>query len=519
MRHLFYETILACVFLLASTNLFSQAGTLDQDFGNNGIVIYNFEDGFHDFTNDILVFDDSSILACGGFMDSSNFIATGNLQKFLADGSIDTSWGTGGMVTFQFGESTIPENMIVLEDGKILVSGTTYLTTPDGEFFVARFNQDGSADTTFNGTGVWNSTYAADEEICKAMIVQSDGKIVLAGRTGTTVMNALLIVRLNSDGTVDTSFGTDGYTEINSATQNEHLYGLGQLSDGSIVAVGFTHLGDPWFGELAIMLRLGTDGNPYPGFGTNGVLIPSVFTDYSKAQNCVIVDDAVYITALFGDPYVNQDLAVTKLDQNGDPDLAFGTNGISTLDIDPLTQGEDIVFGADGKIYIAGSSGSSGIGAPRDFFLARYNPNGLIDTSFHGVGYLKTSVGNAWDHAYAVDFAPNGKIVLGGFTAMGPTGDNDRALTRYNNDIMGVAEESPMSSVRVYPNPVSEVLSIHSSKQIKEISIFNSVGQRIASNLGTKNGKLNVSHLAAGVYILKIELDGGKIETVKVVKK
>ena len=105
------------------------------------------------------------------------------MQKFLPDGSIDNSWGTNGMITFQYGISTIPNTMIVLPDGKILISGTTYLTAPDAEFFVARFNDDGSPDMTFNGTGVWTSAYAADEDICNAMVLQPDGKIVLpAGR-------------------------------------------------------------------------------------------------------------------------------------------------------------------------------------------------------------------------------------------------------------------------------------------------------------------------------------------------
>ncbi|MCB0807633.1 MAG: PKD domain-containing protein, partial [Bacteroidales bacterium] len=179
---------------------------------------------------------------------------------------------------------------------------------------------------------------------------------------------------------------------------------------------------------------LDADGDPYPGFGTDGVLIPSVFDDYSKAFDCVIVNDSVIISAAYGDPTVSEDFAIVKLDQDGNPDPGFGNDGISILNIDQLTYGEDIFYGSDNKFYIGGTSGQGGIGNARDFFLARYNYNGLIDATFNGSGYVKTSVGNAWDHAYSLDMAPDGKIVLGGFTAWGPTGDNDRALARYLNN-------------------------------------------------------------------------------------
>lgn len=223
-------------------------------------------------------------------------------------------------------------------------------------------------------------------------------------------------------------------TEIDEASQNENVNGVGILTDGSIIGVGYIHLGNPEYGEFATMIKLDASGNPYPGFGTNGVLIPSVFDTYSQAFDCVIVNDSVIISAAYGDPDINQDFAIAKLDQDGNPDPNFGTNGISTLNIDQLTYGEKIIYCDDNKFYIGGTSGQSGLSAPRDFFLARYLYNGMIDASWDGDGYVKTAIGSAWDHAYSLDMAPDGKIVMVGMSAMGPTGDNDRALARYLND-------------------------------------------------------------------------------------
>jgi uncharacterized delta-60 repeat protein len=433
MKSTYHLLLLAGFTVFAYLQTFPQAGTLDNTFGNNGIVIYNYGQGYHDATFGVHVYTDSSILVCGSYMSGSTYIATGNLQKFLPDGSIDASWGTNGMVTFNYGVGgTFAYSMKVLSDGKILISGSTYITVANAAFFAARFNADGTPDLTFNGTGVWTYAYSTQEDICNTMILQFDGKIVLAGRSGGTVMNQLLFTRLNSDGTLDTGFGTNGFTAINSATQNENLNGLGLLSNGTIIGVGYTHVGNPWFGEFAIMVKLDSDGNPYAGFGTAGVMIPSVYTNYSQAFDCTIVNDTVIISSEMENG--SQNLVVAKLDQNGNPDESFGTGGISTLSIDPLTYGYDIEYYQDNKFYICGTSGQSGLTAPRDFFLARYNYDGSIDGSFNGSGYVKTSVGSAWDHAFALDIGPDGKIVLAGFTAMGSTGDNDRALARYLND-------------------------------------------------------------------------------------
>ncbi len=507
------SVIMSTFFVLTSFLAFSQAGTLDNSFGNNGIVIYNYGAGFHDFTNDVHVYDDGSILVVGGFLDNVAYNSTGNFQKFLPDGSIDVSWGTNGMVTFQYGVSTIPYSMIVLPDGKILISGVMFYAA-DAEFFAARFNPDGTPDMTFNGTGVWIGSYPDNVEMsCNAMALQQDGKIILAGRNGV-VFSTLLFYRLNSDGTLDTGFGTNGYTEINSATQNESVDGVGLLSDGTIIGVGYTHLGDPWYGEFATMIKLEADGNPYPGFGTNGVLIPSVFDDYSKALDCTIVNDSVIISATYGDPNVSEDLAITRLDQNGNSDSGFGNNGISILDIDQLTYGETIFYGDDNKYYIGGSSGQGGIGASRDFFLARYNYNGSIDATFAGNGYVKTAVGTAWDHAYGLDMGPDGKIVLAGFTAWGTTGDNDRALARYLNDF----------APSLTANFTSESTTTCEGESIQ----FNdlSLGTVVSWNWSFPGGDPSTSTLqnpeilynTAGVYDVELEVSDGN-ETVSIIKE
>lgn len=364
----------------------------------------------------------------------SGYVGSGILQKFITNGDIDTSWATNGIVEFQYGVDTYPYTMVVQSDGKILVSGVTYISVSDAEFFLARFNPDGTPDNTFNGDGKWIGSYTSSEEVAETMIVQPDGKIILAGRTYAGAFSQLLFARINSDGTLDTGFGTSGYTEIDASPQDERINSLGLLSNGDIIGVGYGYVSSPWFGEFVKMAKLDPNGNPDTGFGTNGVIIPSIFTDISVAWDCIVVNDTIIISATQNDASNNENLAVTKLDQNGNADPNFGTSGISTLYVDPKTTGYDIERYADGKLYICGTAGLGGM-FNRDFLLVRYNYNGSIDNTFNSSGYVKTPIRPDWDEATAMDFQADGKIVLAGFSSgISTSGDNDRILVRYLND-------------------------------------------------------------------------------------
>ena len=432
MKRILHLILLQVLFIFLSVTSYSQAGTLDPTFGTNGIVSYDWGGG-HDNANDIHVFEDTSMIICGTKM-ASGFVASGILQKFLPNGDVDISWATNGIVEFQYGVDTYPYTMIVQADGKILISGVIYTTVSDAEFYVSRFNPDGSPDNTFNGDGKWIGSYSSSEEVAETMIVQPDGKIVLAGRTYAGAFSQLLFARVNSDGSLDTGFGTNGYTEIDASPQDERINGLGILSNGYIIGVGYGYVSNPWFGEFAKVVKLDASGNPDNSFGTNGVMIPTVFTDISLAWDCIIINDTLIISAKHYDASNNQNLAVAKLDQNGNPDPNFGTGGISKLNVDPLTIGYQIHRYSDGNLYICGTAGLGGMNN-RDFLLVRYNYDGSLDMTFNGTGYVKTNIRPDWDEANAMDFQPDGKIVLAGFSSGLSTGtDNDRNLVRYLND-------------------------------------------------------------------------------------
>lgn len=408
---------------------FSQAGTLDDTYGDNGTVVLSISTS-HCSAWDMVTLPDTSTFIIGTMNSGST---SGFLVHMLSDGSQDMNFGDNGIVELQYGTSTYPYEMIRQDDGKIVVAGICYVTVSNSEFFIARFNPDGTPDLTFNSTGHFLSAYSTEEDNCEALARQSDGKYVMAGRTYLGSFSQLLFMRVNSDGTLDTSFGTSGYTEINASTQDERINAVDILSNGTIVGVGYGYQSTPFFGELLFMAKLTASGNPIPGFGTNGVIVPSLFDDISVAYDMVVSNDSLFVTGYMYDAANNQQLFVAKLDSTGTGSAGFGTNGISFLLVDPVTVGLEIMKTADGKLYI---SGTTGLGGPnnRDFLLVRYLSDGSLDASFDTDGYVTTDLQPAWDEANGLGLQPDGKIVLAGMSSGFPSLPNFIGMARYLND-------------------------------------------------------------------------------------
>ncbi len=423
--------ILVLGLVLAGLKVQAQAGALDTSFGTGGFVLFNGGTDLHDSGFGIHVYDDLSMIVVGTQMDF-NYEITGVMQRYLNDGSLDASWGSNGTILLQYGSSTLPYNVEVLSDGRYYVSGTTYVTISDAEFFVARFNADGTPDLTFNSTGVWIGSYGDSEELCFDMALQPDGKIVLGGQDGSAIFSDLTFARINTDGTLDTSFGTDGYTVISTNAQNESVRSVGILSTGEIIGIGYVHVSDPSYTEFLAMVKLDPNGTPVTSFGGDGVVIPSGFNSTSYGRGCLIVNDDVIATGYLESGVI----FITKLDHmTGNPITTFGDNGIDYQSFNnPFNVGREVILGGDNKLYLCGTTGQPAPG-PREIFLARYDLDGNLDPSFNSVGYVTTEIRTSWDDANDLTMAPDGKIVVSGFSSgASTTGDNDRVIVRYLND-------------------------------------------------------------------------------------
>lgn len=329
------------------------------------------------------------------FRNSTAVIAAAILafhhNSHAAPGDLDPSFGSGGKVT-TFLENTgdgddraYPNHIAVQSDGKIVVAGKASINYKD-DFAIVRYNANGSLDQTFGAGGVVRTDISGLSDEAGGVVIQPDGKIVVGGTTvlgfnNSEADSAFALVRYNANGSLDPTFGNGGKVVTNYLPSYDHGNHLLLQPDGRIVLSGFVTQG-------------------------------SVNT---------------------GSTY---DFAVARYNTDGSLDSTFGAGGIMTTDF--AGSGDRVywsVLQPDGKIVVAGVAYSQATGA--DFALARYNTNGTLDLTFNGTGKVTTNfAGNYEDFGRSIALAPDGKLVVAGWARNNTiyTGRADYALARYNQN-------------------------------------------------------------------------------------
>jgi len=347
--------------------------------------------------------DGRFVVAGTTYNDSSDFA----LARYSADGVLDTSFSNDGKLSTDLAAlpgltfADFAHAVALQSDGKILVAG-------DGNtgFALVRYNIDGTLDTSFSSDG----KVVGGPGISRAIALQTDGKILLAGFNFFPASFAL--ERYNADGSRDTSFGTTGRitTDFGGTASG---YSVTLQADGKIVVAGSSN------GDFALA-RYNSDGSLDPTFSGDGKLTTDFGSDDCGLEMVLQSDGKIVVTGFSGN-----DIAVARYNTDGSLDTSFSDDGKQTTDVGSSSGDEAtaLALQPDGKIVVAGSSNG-------DFALVRYNPNGSLDTSFSGDGKLTT---NTWpdDYSIGVWVEPDGKIILAGNPMIG----SDAAmLTRYNPD-------------------------------------------------------------------------------------
>src|SRR5215467_6126923 len=197
------------------------AGDLDTTFGNRGRVLSNFGDGqgSNDFASAIALQPDGKIVTAGyRFFGNTADGADMLIARYNSDGTLDSSFGSGGKVTTDFGLTEVARGVVIQPDGKILVAGDTYALFPVfGEFALARYTSNGSLDTSFGRGGMVTSFFGDEGCSANSVALQADGKIVVAGEKTITFIFGdegsdldFAVARYNTDGSLDSTFGSGG---------------------------------------------------------------------------------------------------------------------------------------------------------------------------------------------------------------------------------------------------------------------------------------------------------------------
>jgi uncharacterized delta-60 repeat protein len=377
-------------------------------------------------------------------------LVSGQTFSTESSGTLDPSFGIGGMVTTDFGGTSAAVRAVAVQpDGKILAAGSAYI---DGvsDFALARYNRDGTLDASF-GTGGTVTTpfdFPGNFDQVAAVVLQPDGKIVLAGSTVNVFANFAL-ARFNSDGTLDASFGTGGIVTTNFGQVSAQAFSVAVQPDGKIVAAGYGNIDG---GEDFALARYNSNGTLDATFGTGGKVStafagpPGQGFSYALAYSVALQRDGKIVAA--GEAFISggRDFALARYNTNGTLDATFGTGGMATTDfVSPNDLASSIAVQPDGRIVAAGAAGPF-LNRRFDFALARYNSNGTLDASFGTGGKAaKTDFAGFDDVPSSIALQGDGKIVVVGRTSVG---DNfDFALARYNSN--GTLDTSFGTSGRV----------------------------------------------------------------------
>jgi uncharacterized delta-60 repeat protein len=332
-----------------------------------------------------------------------------------------------GIVTTAIGTShDIATSVTIQPDGMIVVAGVALIGSTD-DFALARYNADGSLDTSFGTGGKVTTAIGTNTDMGYSVTIQADGKIVVAGIAVIDGSPDFALVRYNANGSLDTSFGTGGMVTTAIVTGINKGYSVTVQPDGKIVVGGHVYIGSTY--DFALV-RYNANGTLDTSFGTGGKVTTAIVTAWDIGNSVTIQPDGKILVAGQATIGSTQDFAMVRYNANGTLDTSFGTGGKVTTDIGTShDQGKSVTIQPDGKIVVAGQAR---FGSNDDFALVRYNADGSLDTSFGTGGKVTTAIGTAWDSGYSVTLQPDGKIVVAGIAYIGST--YDFALVRYNAD-------------------------------------------------------------------------------------
>lgn len=435
---------------------------LDPTFGNGGRVVTDFSAGSAaaGAGNSAVVQADGKVIVAGRLTEPGSNYSSFAIARYNLNGSLDASFGNNGLVTVNFGSRTDSHatSVAVQADGKIVVAGEAAPEDPDspgsfaGYFGVARLNSDGSLDPYFGTAGKKTVNFSSMFSGAQGVVVQSDGKIVLAGYAQsltdyTSFQYAM--ARLNSDGGLDSSFGAGGQITFGSGIGEN----LALQADGKLVVVG--EVGDFSTTGLGIdveVSRLNSDGSLDVTFGIGGQMSINFGYSTNFGFNLAVQSDAQIVVAGFASAYPDfpngpdYAVAVARLNNDGILDSTFDDDGKSITSVS--FPGTGIAFAdtgmavqPDGKIVVATTSFLPGGGD--EFFVARLNGDGSPDNTFGNNGTVTTDFGGGTDEGYVVALQADGKIIAGGFSR---TSRQGFALARYYGGAMDVTTQSAVAS-------------------------------------------------------------------------
>ena len=513
------KRIYALLLLAIAPAMHSQNMTLDTTFGIDGKTStlfppsYGGETSSHSSARDVLIQNDGKIVTAGTRSAGSG--TEFGLARFSANGIIDPTFGTNGMVTTDFinppytiSSNYDAVNAISLQtDGKIIAVGNTtnYALYNTLDVALARYNTNGSLDTSFGVGGKVFTDFDGRADSAMDVAIQPDGKIVIVGKTGFVNYSSnpaissnnanFIIARYNTNGTIDNTFGTSGKVILpfGLTTVGDFGKSLVILSNGKLLIGGLSGLN-------FALARLNTNGALDTTFGTNGKVLTDFNTFGSNLVSFIdmtVQEDGKILAA--GSKYTSYDagdgFALVRYNADGSLDTDFATGGFAYTEFnyqdDVINK---ILIQSDSKILAVGYGAGT-------LAFARFDTNGMPDSTF---GYSHTGKEIVYPNYGAASAIMQGDKVV----TTSAYGSN-MTLARYNiSDFLKVSENTS-SDFQIFPNPVKTDYLQVSKLTSGNYRIVNLLGQEVGKG-DFSNGRIPVANVKTGTYVIEISSEDQK---------
>ena len=406
---------------------YDSRGTLDSSFNSDGKLTASIR-SYDDRINSMVIQADGKILVAGQSSNASFFDFA--MARYTADGYPDSSFSGDGKLITTLGYSESVCNSIAIQpDGKIVAAGSAR-NSSNADFALARYKTDGSLDNSLDGDGTVTTAIGVDNDVAIAMVIQSDGKMILAGSSSRqqTINEDFSLVRYNTDGSTDNRFDNDGKLIVFLQSANDVVTSMGVQRDGKLVVAGYSI--ESSIKTVSAVSRFNANGDLDGSFASNGKLVTSLGSTDDRINAVAIQNDGKIIVAGYSYNGANADFALIRYNTNGSLDSSFDGDGKITTVIGSSTDVINaIAIQSDGKIVVAGYS----LVSYTQFALARYNTDGSLDMSFDSDGKLVTLLGSFGGQVNSMAIQRDGKIVVAGFVYNGGN-SSDFELVRYNID-------------------------------------------------------------------------------------
>jgi len=489
--------IISCACFL--TTNYAQPGMLDVSFDTDGIVVTDVDSNW-DIAYDIALQNDGKIVAAGLVTIGAEY--TMGVFRYFTNGSLDTSFGNGGIVSIDFDTASQfneAYSVAIQPDGKIIVAGSAEINADRG-FAVARLNVNGSLDNSFDGDGkkVVQLGVPGYMDAARKVLMDASGNIILVGDMQTTSWGRdFALLKLHTNGSIDTTFGLNGVASANFSGLDDVAHASVILMDGRIAVGGTTMVFSNTDYGLAVFTANGILDNSFSG---NGRLNTDFGAGNDEAFDIKQQGDGKILLAGSSTIFTSKDITAARYLLNGDLDTNFSNNGkfITTINTSGDDEARSILIQPDNYFILGGYTTNS---SSSDFALLRIDYNGIPDSSFGTNALVTTNIlGGQYNEIYDLAIQSDYKILAAGITA---TTDIDVALTRYETELqIGVENQDPIKEFYVYPNPVVNNFTVEFNSSISgnvNVELFNTNGQLITTYL-------NQEWVDAGYNQLKLSL-------------